>query len=171
MKKITKILALVLMLALTVTLFAACGGEKTDADGDSGDAKVKGETQTWGNVTLFVPEEYTLNGGNVIDPEDPDVLTLNKGDSFRDYIMLSANFTEDNATSSIDTTRSLNDGAEDIEIAAGANTWKGVAYNASGVDCISVYANIGEGYVVVSSAGLTKDDAVLSAVLESVQVK
>ncbi|MBQ7715276.1 MAG: hypothetical protein IJT70_05340 [Clostridia bacterium] len=171
MKKILKIFAVVMVLALVVTVFAACGDKKegTDEDGSADDAK--GATQTWGNITIFVPEGYTLNGGDMFDKEDPDKLTLNKEGSSYDYVMVSANFTEDEATTSIDTTKSFNDGCEDVEITAGANTWKGVAYNASGVDCISLYAQIGEGYVVLSSGGMSKDDATFKTILGSITVK
>ncbi len=171
MKKFLKIIALVMMLTLVVTVFASCGDKKEGSDEGASEASAKGETQTWGNITIFVPEGYTLNGGDMFDSENPDKLTLNKEGSSYDYVMISANFTEDNAVSSIDTTKEMNEGSEDVEITAGANTWKGVAYNASGVDCISLYAKIGEGYVVLSSAGMSKDDATFKTVLESINVK
>ncbi|MBR6916982.1 MAG: hypothetical protein IKN38_02240 [Clostridia bacterium] len=175
MKKLTKILALALMMALVVTVFAACGDKKEGAEtaDNAGEAaSAKGETQTWGNITIFVPDDYKLTGGDMFDAENPDKLTLNtKSDSSFEYVMVSANFTEDNAVMSLDTTRELNEGCEDVEITAGANKWTGVAYNSLGVDCVALYAQIGEGYVVLNSSGMGKDNASLKAILESIVVK
>jgi len=164
MKKFIKIACIVMILALTVTMFASCGGGEDSAD-------VKGETQTWGDITLFVPEEYTLKGGDMFGDEVPNRLTLNKGESSFEYIMVGSGYTEDEVDSSIEMTRSINEGCEDIEIKAGANTWTGVAYNSLGVDCVSVSAPIGDGYVLITSAGAAKDDAAFNAVLESIVVK
>ena len=164
MNKFFKITCVVLTLVLALTLLAACGGGEDAAD-------VKGETQTWGEITLFVPEEYTLKGGDMFGEEAPNRLTLNKGESSFEYIMVGSGYTEDEAASSIDMTRSVNEGCEDIEITAGANTWTGVAYNSLGVDCVSVSAPIGDGYVLITSAGAAKDDAAFNKVLESIVVK
>ena len=90
MKKFLKIMALALILALSVTALAACGGDSS-ADTGAADASdgVAGETQTWGNITVFVPEGYTLNGGDMFDENDPDKLTIT-GEGM-DYFMFTAN--------------------------------------------------------------------------------
>ena len=165
--KITKIIALVLVLIMTATLFAACGGSDV---GDNGD-DVKGETQTSGNITIFVPEGFTLKGEDMFGDEDPNKLTLSKDGSSFDYFMVSAGFTQDNAEMSIEGTRSANEGCEDVEIKVGDVTWTGVAYTWSSVDVVVVTAPMGEGYVLFTSSGHGKDDATCKTVLESITLK
>ena len=172
MKKSTKIVSVVLMLVMAATLLAACGGgNAADTDGGNGGSGAKGETQTWGNITVFVPEGFTLNGGDMFDKEDPDKLTLNKDGSSYEYFMVTAGFTQDNAEMSIEGTRQANEGTEDVEIKVGDVTWKGVAYTWSSLDEVVVAAPMGEGYVLFTSSGHGKDDATFKAVLESLTVK
>ena len=110
MKKLTKILALALMMALVVTVFAACGDKKEGAEtaDNAGEAaSAKGETQTWGNITIFVPDDYKLTGGDMFDAENPDKLTLNtKSDSSFEYVMVSL-IRHVNSTKVVKTLRSL----------------------------------------------------------------
>ena len=162
MKKYIKIFALVLALIMTATMFASCGGDSSD---------VKGETQTSGNITIFVPEGFTLKGEDMFGDEDPNKLTLSKDGSSFDYFMVSAGFTQDNAEMSIEGTRSANEGCEDVEIKVGDVTWTGVAYTWSSVDVVVVTAPMGEGYVLFTSSGHGKDDATFKTVLESITLK
>ncbi len=172
MEKYVRIFALVLALIMAATVFASCGGDSSaDSAGGNDSSDAKGETQTWGNITVFVPEGFALKGGDMFDDEDPDKLTLSKDGSSFDYFLVTAGFTQDNAEMSIEGTRSANEGCEDVEIKVGDVTWKGVAYTWSSLDIVVVTAPMGEGYVLFTSSGHGKDDATFKAVLESLTVK
>ena len=59
-----KIIAVLMVLMLTLSL-CACGS-----------SSLKGEEQTWGNISVFVPEGWNLTGGDLLDENDPDKLSL-----------------------------------------------------------------------------------------------
>ncbi len=168
MKKYLKILAILLVFVLSATVFAACG-ESGDDTGDSGET-VKGETKTGGNITIFVPEGFTFENKDGFGDESANDAKLTNDSSVFDYFMLKVNWSEESVNSSIETSRSLNDGAEDVEITAGDVTWKGIAYNSLGYDMVIVYAPMGSGYSYFTACSHTKDDATLKAILESIKV-
>lgn len=172
MKKIIKITAAVMALLMCCAIFAACG----DSDSkDSSDEKssaantVAGKTETWGNITVLVPDGMTLKGGNVLDEKDPDVVNISKDDNAMNYFLITINDDEEGVKSGIDSTREINKGAEDISFEAGT-TWTGVTYDYSGSPVFQVYGKVDGRYVVVQSYGFKADDDTAMSVLESLKV-
>ena len=176
MKNFAKIFAFMLVLALAFTMFAACNKKddtkkSDDTEAEKVEEQIKGEEQTWGNITVFVPEGYKLNTKNLFGEEDPDEVSLtSESDEYFDYFKVTANMDENNVTSSLDTTRDINEGCTDIEFTAGGKTWTGVTYNSSGYDVVSAYAPFGDSYVLVMTASHTSDDPTFLAVIESLQI-
>ena len=178
MKKFFKLAAVLMTLALVVGMFAACGGGST-VSGDTGaagtpdapdaPASVAGSTEEHGYYTVLVPEGYTLVHEDVFGDNNPDSFTINLEDSSFTYFMFSM-YDADNAQSSIEITKEMNDGAEDVSVEYGGVTWTGVAYNSLGIDCFSLYGAYGENYVLVSGAGNAYDSEITSAVLGSLTV-
>lgn len=182
MKEITRGLALVLAAVLMLGTLAACGGNGGTSQAASSEAEssqeassqaapvVSGEEQTWGNFTLLVPEGMTLKGGSLIDPESEDSLTLTLDENEAHYIMMDVVAAE-TAEASIDATKEMNEGSEDVTLSAGAD-WKGCAYKYAGMmDCFQLYAAVGGKTVMVRSAWFAYDDDTVQAVLSSLQVK
>ncbi len=174
MKKFMKITAIVMALALLVCAFASCGGQgsgdASSADGGAAAADaVKGETQTWGNITVLVPEDMTLKGGNVLDEKNPDVVNISKKDNAMNYFLITINDDEEGVKSGIDSTREVNDGAKDVTVDAGAS-WKGVTYEYSGMDVFQIYADFDGRFAVVQSYGFAADSDVSKAILSSLKV-
>lgn len=168
------VLALVLCAALLVCGLAACGGNVQNGEGGNGGAQdtpaVKGAEQTFGNITLFVPEEMTLTGGSMINKDDPGALTLKVTGNETHYIMFNT-VSEESAKSSIETTKEINAGAADVTLTLGDVTWTGVAYKYQETcDCFQLYATIGEKALQVGGAYFAYDGDVVKAVLESVKL-
>ena len=136
--------ALILMLAvLMVVSIAACGkndaasgsdtssGASSGDAGDSGNVAVQGKTETWGNITVAVPEGMNLKGGNALDENNPDVVNISEANNAMHYFLITVVDTEEQAASDIDSTREFNEGSQDVTVDAGVQ-WKGVQYDYSG---------------------------------------
>lgn len=151
---------------------ASCG-EKNDAASDGGDtpaaATVKGTTETWGNITVDVPEGMTLKGGSILDADDPDVVNISKDDNAMNYFLITINDDEEGVKEGVETTRESNDGAADVSFEAGVN-WTGVSYDFSGTPVMQVYGEFNGKYAVVQSYGFTPDDDVTKSILGSIKV-
>ena len=186
MHRMTKLLALTLALVLIASCFAACGSKSSaPASGDNAAANDNGpasanteapaapaaDVQSWGNISLAVPEGYTLKGGSLFDEEDPDQLTIS-GQGL-DYFQVSIVESEEDAKDNLDMTKSLNEELkpEDVTVTANGVTWTGVYYNSYGYDCFQVYAKLNGKIVQVNGCGCKQDSSLANAVLSSIVVK
>ena len=182
MKKTIKFAALLMALALVICAFAACGGSKdpepANDDGNdtpateapAADDGVKGTVEEHGYYTVLVPEGYTLKHEDVFGDNDPKSFNINLNDSSFTYFMFNL-YSKDNAESSIEMTKSMNEGASDVSVVYNGVTWTGVAYDSLGIACFSLIASFGEDdYVIVSGAGNAYDSAITDAVLSSLTV-
>ncbi len=161
MKKVFKITAVVMALALVISAFASCGG---------GGGSVSGETKTWGNITVLVPEGMTLKGGDVLNKEDPDKLTISKNDNAMNYFLITVSDSEDNAKSNVETTRSMNKGCKDVSVETEGAKWTGVTYDYSGTKVFQIYAKVDGRVVTVQSYGFEADSDTSKAVLGSLKI-
>lgn len=182
------ILALAMLMALSV---AACGEEKSsgsdtkdkasqsDSDDKGSDTAessqeeendVAGEKQTWGNITVLVPEDMTLTGGNALDENNPDVLNIAKKDNALNYFLITIVDTEEDASSGLETTRSINEGCKDVSFDAGSQ-WTGVTYEYSGTPVYQIYGAVGSRFAVVQSYGFDPESDISKAILNSIEVK
>ena len=109
-----KIIALILALIMML-VFASCGS-------------VKGEQKTWGNISVFVPEKYSLNGGSLANDNDKNQCTIKPEQSTNmyDYFIVAITNAK-NALSNIESTKSVNN-AEDVTVKVGDTEWKGCKY-------------------------------------------
>ncbi len=181
MKTISKILALILAVAMLATVMVACGGkmdeskEANTATSEIGGADaptVAGSEQTWGELTVFVPDSMTMEGGNgTYDPDDPKTLWLKDKEKLTNYIKVMIIDSEDNAKNNLETTKEMNEkyNPSDIKVTAGDHEWTGISYTASGYDCVMLYSVVGEKVYSTMSAGYASDGDVLKAVLSSLK--
>ena len=196
MKQFIKVLALILALVLAIGVLAACGDKKSDDDkttsgskdtkdaekvdgtkeatdtepAETNDTEIKGETETWGRYTVFVPEGYALKGGDAFDENNEKSFNLNGDEGFFNYFMFNL-YNEDSAKMSVETTKESNEGAEDVEIEFGGVKWIGVAYESMDIPCFSMYADFGnDEFVLVSGASNAYDSDLVNAVLSSIVV-
>ena len=170
MKKLIKITAVVMAMLICCAVFAACGDSKGgDSGSDSGNS-VAGETQTWGNITVLVPDGMTLKGGNVLDEKDPDVVNISKKDNATNYILITISDDEEGAKSGLDSTKDANKGSKETTFEAGKK-WTAVTYEYSGSPAFQAYAEFDGRYAVIQSFGFATDDETTTAVLSSLKVK
>ena len=170
MKKLIKITAVVMALLMCCAVFAACGDSKGgDSGSDSGNS-VAGETQTWGNITVLVPDGMTLKGGNILDEKDPDVVNISKKDNATNYYLITINDSLDGAKSGLDSTKDANKGSKETTFKAGKE-WTAVTYEYSGAPAFQAYADFDGRYAVVQCFGFAADDETTTAVLSSLKVK
>ena len=170
MKKFTKITAVVMALLLCLAAFASCGGGDNGTSSGGGDnGAVAGKTETWGNITVLVPEGMTLKGGNALDEKNPDVVNISKDDNAMNYFLITINDDEDSAKMGIDSTKEVNEGSKDVSLEAGVK-WTGVSYEFSGSPAFQVYGEFDGRFAVVQSFGFGADEDVTKSVLESLKV-
>ena len=154
MKKIIALAASVALAACCALGAAGCSGTSAntnDAANTTAASTPSGETQTLGNVTVFVPEGYTLQPGTEGAESDDEawIYPATSGDAI-DYYWITRN--AENAEASIDVTKSLNEGAEDVTFTVGSTEWKGAAYEADGAPTAIVAATVnGTNYLVLLS--------------------
>lgn len=172
MKNTKKLIALILAALAAFAMLAACGGG--EGGGEGGGAAVKGETQTWGNLTVFVPEGYALTGGSLLNKEDPDALQIYLETSPLHAFTVSVTDDEEEADGSLTATKEMNDanGAEgDVTFTAGGVTWTGYAYKYGNDDCFIAYGEVSGKWVLVSGGYSAYNSDEATAVLESIKVK
>lgn len=187
MKRISKILALILALLMLVSVMAACGDKKDDpkSDSKSGDTSkaadtddddddepsVAGSEQSWGEITVFVPDSMNMQGGNgSFDPDDPKTVWLYDNDKATNYIEVTILDSEDNAKSNVEMSKDVNTtySPEEIAFTAGGE-WNGIAYDAHDIPCTVAYTVIGDKVYYILAAGHEYDSDVMKAVLSSLK--
>ena len=178
-----KYIALFLALIMVCSL-CACGKKaaetteepaaaQTDAEAAADEAEaeatpeVVGETQTWGNITLFVPENMTLKGGDMFDEDNPDALTITDSSNPLKYIVVTI-MEEADIDASMDMTREINAEAGLTDITVG--DFAGFIYNSNDYDCSSLKAALGDRFVMINACSFAADDAVLATVAESIDI-
>ena len=171
MKNFIKITAAVMAALMCCAVFAACGGNTdTDSNGNSSTAQpAEVKTETWGNITVAVPDGMTLKGGSIVDEKDPDVVNISKDDNAMNYFLITINDDEDSVKDGIEATREANDGAKDVSFDAG-KSWTGVSYDFSGTAVMQIYAEFDGRFAVVQSYGFASDDEATKSVLSSLKV-
>ena len=183
MKLMTRILALMLAVLMLAAVMAACGekkdegktengGSDTASQADNGGAAAAGSEQTWGEITVFVPDSMNMQGGDgTFDPDDQKTLWLYDNAKATNYIKVTIVDSEDDAKSSIDTTKSMNEeyNPEDTAQTINGTAWKGVKYDASGTACSSQYAVIGDKVYFIMEAGFEFDGEIMTSILESLK--
>ena len=175
MKTFIKITAVVMAMLICCAAFVSCGGGDTkssDANGgDAGNAaSVSGKTQTWGNITVLVPDDMNFKGGSMLDEKDPNVVNISKKDNATNYFLITINDDEEGVKSGVESTKKMNKGSEDVTFEAGTK-WTGVSYDYSGTPAFQVYGKVDGKYVVIQSFGFKTDDDVTTSVLGSLKVK
>lgn len=174
MRNVSKILALILAIAMLASVMVACGDDKKDgsaADSAANEPSVPGEKQTWGEITVFVPDSMTMEGGDgTFDPEDPKTVWLHDKENSMNYIKVTILDSEDNAKSNIETSKEINKEYNPFDVSVNFNDifkWEGVAYNAEGTDCCALYCNTGSKVYYVMAGGYKENDKTMMEVLKS----
>ena len=164
MKNLIKLIAIALIVSVVAVALASCGG---NSEGGSDNAPA-GETQTWGNITVLVPDGMELKGGNILDENDPDVVNIHEKDNELHYFLITLGDSEDDAASSIEATKEYNEGAEDYTIDIGGVKWTGVKYDYMG-PVFQAYGTVNGQIVMVQCYGFESDGATTTAVLQSIK--
>ena len=177
MKKIPRILALILAAVMLASLTAACGGDKKAEDDavenltDDRDSAT-GSTQTWGEITVFVPDSMNMKGGDgTYEPNDPKTLWLYDNELPTKYIKVMIIDSVDDAQNSVNTTKSINEEYKptDVVLTLDGQSWKGVTYTAVGTDCSSLYSVINAKVYFVMIGGYKYDGAIVQSILSSLK--
>ena len=143
--------------------------ESSDEKSEASQAANTADGETWGNITVFVPDGMTLTGGNALDAKNPDVLTIKKNDNELNYFLITASDDEDSAKSGIESTREFNEGAKDVSVDAGT-TWTGVTYEYFGTPAFHIYGTVDGRVAVIQSYGFAADSDETKSVLGSIKL-
>lgn len=201
MKQLSRVLALILAVAMLAAVTAACGekkdGDKADAENETAAATsaeitqsatenaptekvtdkptesvpVTGAEQSWGELSVYVPDSMNMQGGNgTLDPEDEQTLWMYNNDNSADYIEVTTKYDEAGAKNNIEMSKSVNETyhPEDVSFTAGSE-WNGITYDAHGIPCTVLYGAAGEKVYYVMIAGYTYDSDVVRSVLGSLK--
>lgn len=159
----------ILLACLTLAALCACGS----GDG-SGDAEaIRGETQEWGKLSLFVPDGNSLVGGSLIDAEDPYSAWILLDSDNMHYYLVGVVDGRETAEANLAATQKVNDvngGEGAVTIEVNGVTWTGYSYKYNGADCFQLFGDVGGKWVTVSAAYHAYDSAETKAVLESIKV-
>lgn len=153
-----KIIAVLMVLTLMLSL-CACDGSSAP----------KGEEKTWGNITVFVPDGWTLTEGSLIDEQDPDSLSLKDPDAgLLSYVNVLVD-DEESIDANISATKEYNEGAEDATVKAGDKEWTGVTYESMSYKCGYLKTIAGDKVIAAYYCGYDTSDAALLVILESLR--
>ena len=151
-----------LMVACLAAFTACSGGSETPADNggdtkteESGAAESKGKVETAGNITVLVPDGWTLQPGTAGDSSDENSCFVMMGSSMSDGYVWVTISDESTAANSI----------------AGHKTDEVEPFTVNGIEwsgkdgCFS--GTIGDDLYLIMLYGLTHDDANVQAILSS----
>lgn len=156
-----KKLVLILSAALLALCFAGCGAK------DNG---VAGTIDSAGNLSIFVPDGYTMvPGGPFGVPEGDEnsigLLPTDSEDTLSDYVQVYLQ-TETEAKAGVELTKTLND-AKEVKKTVGNSEWTGCEYTANDVTYLSLWAPYEDKGLQVNMGGHELDDSFTYAVLDS----
>ena len=168
MKTATRILALILMLALCFT-FAACGGgsdEPTATPEDFVPPDPQDETLTWGNISVLVPKGFELSYGLPGDGTDKSGCIVMDSHDLRRYciVQITDKDTIDNEIAiAVDESEAV-----DIEpYVTGQKTWTGVCYMDGEDPAYRIFSEVDGHYFLIKSLKFDFNDGVMGKILES----
>lgn len=174
-----RIAAIFLVLVLAFALFA-CGAEDADdngGNGGNGEAKVeevKGASQSWGKISVFVPEGCKLNPGSItgVDDTDENQCYIQKDveiPSMYDYVWIVVSEDEAAVAANVETTKTMNAATD-----ATVGEWKGCTYeytlfDGSKTTCGMLYRTVDGVTYQLSFAGYPVDSPVFVKILDSIK--
>ena len=161
------IIALLLVVVMCASL-CACGGNGGGEGGEGGGAA--GAVQQVGNFSIFVPDGWESKIGDLLDENDPNKCKLNEKDATFNYISAAIYDNEDTVDMSIETTKEINEGSEDVTKKIGDIEWTGVKYESLGYKCVVLKGVVSADKVYYyNSVGYDLDGEIVTAVLESLK--
>ena len=175
-----KVLALMLVVIMSLTLFVGCGGDDNNPD----DGTIKGETYNAGNVSAFVPngwKAFPVTDAFADDPStiDPDGMRICKGgetemDIFSKPYLQITYYGED--VTFFAPTKDFYDNAVDLTpFTLGELTWNGYTADSMGYPIAVIWAEKGDiqyqvnCFLGASDGTISLDDADVKAILESIK--
>ncbi|MBQ7669800.1 MAG: hypothetical protein IJS45_03655 [Clostridia bacterium] len=171
MKKFIKTVCFIFILALMLTAFAACE-RNVQGNGDDTSADAVGKTETWGNISVYVPAGCKLIGGSLVDGADPDSLSI-KSDDGKNYYIVTVLTDEAKARDSIAATKEKNPGEtpEEVTLDVDGTVWSGIAYkHADSSDSFQMWAKTGNKTVLVGADRHAYDSDETREVLGSIKI-
>lgn len=181
-----KLLALLLVIVMCATMFAACGSNEDgkDAGGDQ-QGEIKGETYDTGDLSVLVPEGWTAIPVADLWAEeegatDPTTVRLCKGGSTEmdllSYPSLQIHYYDENTYMSEPSTQWYDDPADLDPLTLGGKTWKGFSASSFGDQLIILWTGeqAGDQYDVTiwpekSEGSFSLEDADVQAIIASIQ--
>lgn len=187
--KTKKISAFIMVLMLTLGA-AACGDSDSSSKADSKAKKESvsvsqaeteenteskadvdsGTTETWGVFSVFVPEGFTLKGGDVFDETDTRYFSVKKGDFY--YFDFYTSDTEDDVMSRYNYNKdTYTNEQKDVSGTYGGIDWTGFQYSDGfGGYGFEAYTSIDGQYIKVAGVGYEFESPEAEKVLGSLTV-
>ena len=183
MKKLLRLIALSISFTALAMTMVSCGNEsgstsgtstaketEKETEGTASEASPAGKIETWGNLTVFVPEGFSLTGGSLLSKEDQNSLWIQLDANKSIYYLISI-VAEDVAKNGVETTKEMNAEYDpvDVKFTTGSIEWTGVSYVYSGsTDCFYIYSNIDGKTVIVQAGWNTYDSEQTKTILASI---
>lgn len=173
-----KIIALCLCVLMIAALCCCTAKAPVSTENNGGAAqteaaapKVDGETQTHGNLTVFIPKGMNLVPGDMFDEENPDALTIQDENDAFNYVMVTI-YDSDTIDSNMEMTKEFNEDCEftDISKSLSNGSFTGFFYESWGTPCVNLKGELSGNYVQISAAGFEADSDAFIAILESIVV-
>ena len=165
-----RIVAIVLAVIICVGLLAGCGS--SGKSGGTVRTFPGGTTQTWGEITAYVPADMTMySGDGYQDPENLKKATLYENTDKAKYILIQVVDSESTARSMIESDRTANSKYDPMNASFLGDTvkWKGIVFDAGEYHHLVFTATLsGKVYYVASSGYRFADGGNLPQVLNSI---
>ncbi|MBQ6430735.1 MAG: hypothetical protein IJJ99_02505 [Oscillospiraceae bacterium] len=175
-----KIKRMILLLLAVCLCLCACGGAGTARPSDeenqtqqdvlesagTDDTPVETETMRWGDWTVDVPADFTLEGGDFLDETDPRYFSVKK--SFFVYFDFTADGEELIMNHYNYNKATYTNEQTDVKGVFGGKEWVGFQYSDGyGGYGFEAYTTVDGEMIRVSCAGYRFDDAIVKTVLGS----
>ena len=131
-------------------------------------APAQGETLSWGDWTIDVPAGFTLEGGDIFDETDLRYFSVKKSDFV--YFDFTADGEELITKHYEYNKNTYTNEQKDVQASFGGSEWTGFQYSDGfGGYGFEAYTTVDGEMIRVSAAGFAFDDALVSALLGSLQ--
>lgn len=136
---------------------------ETETQSIVGYHNVPGEKQTWGDITVFVPDEMNIEGG----ADQKSVCLYMNNDDTR-FFKVSIVDSEEIAKSSIEAAKATEEKYQTVEVTGENMTWEGIAIS-QGMHGFFIYSIIGDKVYYVEGNRMIYDNDIIKAVLVSLE--
>ena len=132
---------------------------------------LSGEIVSWGIYSIFVPDSMDFQGGSQIDADSIMSCRMSgKENPFHIWLMADA-VSAESAAGSLQTTKELNEGAQDFNYTLNGRDWTGICYKIGGTeDAFAMYSDFNGQTIFIRCVGWAYDGEMTAAVIGDMNI-